>query len=122
MIQLFQFFGAAPCSGGDFLGFPKWYKYLEGVTVEGTTLCSPRLSGLNDIYLILAAIIEVLLRIAALLAVGYIIFGGIEYLMSQGEGEKTAQARKTITNALIGLVISISAAAVVAFFARTVGS
>lgn len=116
MIELFKFFGA-PCPGGEFLGFPKWYKYLEGVTNPGTQLCSPRLTGLTDVYLILAAVIEVLLRIAALLAVGYIIWGGIEYTISQGEPDKTTRARKTIINALIGLIISITAATVVAFFA-----
>lgn len=118
MINLLQNL-AATCPGGDFLGFPKWYKYLDGTTVNG--LCSPRLSGLNDVYLIVAAIIEVLLRISALLAVGYVIFGGIEYILSQGEPEKTNRARKTITNALIGLFISIFAAITVAFFAGRFG-
>lgn len=117
MIPLLKLFGAGPCPGGEFLGFPKWYKYLEGVTAEGTTLCSPRLTGLTDVYLILAAIIEVLLRIAALLAVAYVIWGGIEYMLSQGDPEKTTRARKTIINALIGLFISITAAVVVSFFA-----
>lgn len=120
MINLLQFFGA-PCAGGDFLGFPKWYKYLDGTTTANG-LCSPRLTGLSDIYLIVAAVIEVLLRISALLAVAYIIFGGIEYIMSQGEPEKTTKARKTITNALIGLFISIFAAATVAFFAGRLGA
>lgn len=118
MISLLQNL-AATCPGGDFLGFPKWYKYLDGTTVNG--LCSPRLNGLSDVYLIVAAIIEVLLRVSALLAVAFIIIGGVEYILSQGEAEKTARARKTITNALIGLFISIFAAATVAFFAGRLG-
>ncbi len=108
---------AAACQGGDFLGFPKWYKYLDGITDPVTKICSPRLSNINDIYLIVAAIIEVMLRAGTLIAVGFVIFGGIEYILSQGEPEKTTRARKTITNALIGLVISLSASAAVAFFA-----
>lgn len=114
MINIFQIF-AATCKGGDFLGFPKWYKYLEGDTVNG--VCSPRLDNLSQIYLIVAALIEVLLRISALLAVAYVIWGGIEYMLSQGDPDKTTRARKTILNALIGMFISITAAVVVSFFA-----
>lgn len=111
MIQALQIFGAA-CSGGDFFGFPKWYKYLSRAAD-----CSPQLSSINDVYLIIGAIIEMLLRIAALLAVGFVIYGGIQYITSQGEPDKTSQARSTIINALIGLAISLTAAAAVTFVA-----
>jgi hypothetical protein len=121
MINPVQLF-AETCKGGDFLGFPKWYKYLEGDRIRDDkntdiVICSPRLDSLDQIYLIVAALIEVLLRISALVAMGYVIWGGVEYLMSQGDPDKTARARKTIINALIGLVISITAATVVSFFA-----
>lgn len=107
------------CPGGSFLGFPKWYAYLDSVT-DKNGFCSPRLSGINDAYLIVAAVIEIMLRIAALAAVGYVIYGGIEYLTSQGESDKTAKARSTIISALVGLAISISAAAIVSFLAGTI--
>lgn len=122
MINVFNLFAESCKDGGDFLGFPKWYKYLDGDTVTDKTdkmfgVCSPRLDNLTDIYLIVAALIEVMLRISALVAVAYVIWGGVEYMISQGDPEKTARARKTIINALIGLFISITAATVVSFFA-----
>lgn len=119
MIHIIQNFGAA-CLGGDFLGFPKWYKYLNGITDPKTHLCSPELSSINDIYLIVAAVIEMLLRIGTLMAVGFVIYGGIQYITSQGEPDKTSKARVTIINALVGLAISLVAAAAVAFFAGSV--
>ncbi len=108
---------AAPCPGGNFLGFPTWYKYLDGVTDPNTGLCSPRMAGLNDVWLVLAALIEILLRVAALLAVGLVIYGGISYMTSNGEPDATTKARHTIINALIGLGIAISAGAIVGFIA-----
>ena len=117
-ISLLQYFGA-PCLGGDFFGFPKWYKYLEAADPKAK-LCSPKLNGINDIYLVVAAVIEILLRVGALMAVGFIIYGGIQYLTSQGEPEKTSKARGTIINSLIGLAISITSAATFAFFAGKV--
>jgi hypothetical protein len=119
MIQLIQYFGITPCKGGDFLFFPTWYKYLDG-TPDANGLCTPKITGINDLWLIVAAIIEILLRVAALAAIGFIIYGGFEYLTSQGEPDKTTRARGTIINALVGLVIAISAAAIVNFIAGSI--
>ncbi|HET9098141.1 MAG TPA: hypothetical protein VFN51_00835 [Candidatus Saccharimonadales bacterium] len=104
------------CSSGGFLGFPTWYHYLP---VNSQT-CSPQFTSLSDTWLIVAAIIEILLRIAGLLAVVYVIIGGINFVTSQGQPEKTAKSRDTIINALIGLAIAILSAAIVSFIARSI--
>jgi hypothetical protein len=108
---------AAACNlkGGSFLSFPHWYEYLSGTT--DATGCIPKITALGDIWLIVAAVVEILLRVAALAAVGLIIYGGIEFVVAQGEPDKATQARKTIVNALVGLVIAIAAATVVTFVA-----
>jgi len=45
--------------------------------------------------------------IAGLVLLGFIIYGGITYLLSQGVPGKVEQAQKTIVNAMIGFVIVI---------------
>lgn len=107
-----------PCSGGSFLDFPTWYKYLPGDHVNGA--CNPRLESLSDIYLIGAAILEILLRIAAFAAFAYLIYGGVTYVTSQGEPDKTQKAKMTIINALGGLLVAISATAVVVFIGNRI--
>ncbi|HLZ15299.1 MAG TPA: pilin [Candidatus Saccharimonadales bacterium] len=123
MMDMLHYF-AAGCAvqGGDFLGFPKWYAYLPGQqTISGDPnippVCTPAITQLSDIWLIVAAIIEIMLRIGALAAIGLIVYGGFQYMTSQGDPGKTKQARGTIINALIGLVISVSAATIVTFVA-----
>ena len=105
----------------SFFGLPPWYKYLEmqESTDDGTGLksCQPALNGINDIWKIVAAVLELLLRIATLIAIGFIVYAGILYTTSQSSPDKTKQALKTIINALAGLVISIAAAALVSFVA-----
>jgi uncharacterized membrane protein YphA (DoxX/SURF4 family) len=64
-----------------------------------------------------AAVIEILLRLAAIVAVGYTLYGGFLYMTSQGESGKTAQAKDTIIDALAGLVIAVMAAVVIGFIA-----
>lgn len=127
MIKLFYNF-AASCRGGNFLGFPPWYKYLPGADntiydygskpplVIGHA-CTPQIHAIGDVWLIGMAILEMLLRVAALAAIVLVVWGGIQFISSQGEPDKTAKARSTVINALIGLVISVSAAAIVSFVA-----
>jgi ABC-type Fe3+ transport system permease subunit len=112
---------AAPCAGGTFLGFPKWYKYIDGYTVPasqpGGGSCAPQVTHISDIWLIVAAFVEILLRIGAILAIVFVIYGGVQYITSQGEPSKTNQARQTVINALIGLVIAVGATTIVTFTA-----
>lgn len=111
---------AATCSGGGFLGFPTWYHYLQGTTDSTTKLCTPQINSLSDTWLIVAAVIEILLRIAAMVSVVFVMYGGFNYLTSQGEPDKTARARSTIINALIGLVVAVMATIVVSFIAGSI--
>lgn len=120
---------AAPCSpgsgalSGGVLEITPWYKYLDGETVGGK--CRPKLpenNGSIDIArastLILAAIIELVMRFAGLIAAGYIIYGAIQYITSQGEPEALANAKNTIVNALIGFVIIVLSIGIVQFLGR----
>ena len=116
MINLVSDQFAKACAGGNFLSFPTWHKYLDGVT-DSAGLCSPQMTGINDVWLVVAALIEVLLRVAALMAVALVIYGGISYMMSQGEPDKSTKARHIIINALIGLTIAVTAGTLVGFIA-----
>lgn len=106
---------AAPCAGGGFLGFPPWYEYLEGVQTDFG--CTPQLKKLSDVWLIGLAMLEIMLRLVAVISVFVVLYGGVKYITSQGDPGNTKKARETIINALIGLVIAVSATAVVSFVA-----
>ena len=114
--------GCSP-KGGSFLGFPTWYKYLPGHTIlsgnpgGAQTVCAPALTKLTDIWLIVAAGIEILLRLAALAAIILVLYGGIQFITSEGDPAKTQKARGTVINALVGLVIAVAATTVIAFIA-----
>lgn len=119
MIGLFAKTGAQ-CAEGGFLGLVPWYKYL---TLEND--CSVRkftvLGANSDIPLVLLALVDNLLRVAGLVAVMFIIYGGVLYVTSQGSPDQTAKAQSTIINALVGLVIAITAIVFVGFIGRRLG-
>jgi hypothetical protein len=111
---------ADSCKGGGFLGFPTWYEYLPGTTDPNNGLCTPQLNDLSNIWLVVAAVIEIMLRVAAIVAVAFIIYGSITYITSQGEPDSTKRAKDTIVNALVGLAIAVLAAAIIQFIAGSI--
>lgn len=115
--------GNGSLSAGVFEVTP-WYKYLPGDNTSGRcTPAYPRTSGgsidiAKTAALISVAIIELLTRVAGLIAAGFVIYGAFQYITSQGEPEGLANAKNTITNALIGFVIVVLAISIVQFIGR----
>lgn len=60
-------------------------------------------------------IIEILLTAAGFLAVIFVIVGGIRYMTSNGNSSAVADAKQTITYAIIGLVVAVTARLIVGF-------
>ena len=58
--------------------------------------------------------------IAGIVAIGFVVYGGILYVTSQGSPDQTQKAQSTIQNALIGLVIAMIAVAVVSFLGNKI--
>lgn len=71
------------------------------------TPAGQQFEGLGNITIssLVASLIGLVLVAGALLAFFLLVFGGIEWLSSGGDAEKTKSAKKKITNALIGLLI-----------------
>lgn len=115
---------SCPQQSSDFLGFKAWYHYLK-VSDSGCDIVSfqllPTDSKPSDVPLVMLAIIDDLLRIGGLVAVGYVLLGGIKYITSQGDPEGIAKAQGTVINALLGLSVSIIAVAFVAFLGNKLG-
>ena len=96
-----------------FFVLPTWWQYLKGEEEFGQ--CAPSFSFPNDILAVGLAIVDMLLRVAGLIAIVSIIIAGVAYITAGGVVEKTASARKRIYNALIGLAVVAIASGVVAF-------
>jgi hypothetical protein len=104
------------CKPPQFFGLKPWYQYLQTDSVCNVINFQvlPD-NGVSDFLLIGLAIIDDLLRIAGFVAIGFIIYGGILYVTSQGSPEQTGKAQNTIINALTGLVIASVAVALISF-------
>lgn len=63
----------------------------------------------------IANILPIVFGLAGALSVLFICYGGFKYVTSQGEPDKIQKAKDTVMYSVIGLVVSISAYAIVAF-------
>jgi hypothetical protein len=106
--------GTCLASDVNFLYFPTWYRGLD-CEADGSIKIGQGTDLSTTIFTIALNIIDIALRIAGILAVGFVIWGGFQYVLARGEPEKAKQALNTILKAVIGAVIAMIAAMVVSF-------
>ncbi len=125
------------CQKVTFIGLEPWYHFLPAGEIDDGTYhhkCDVRCFNIvdtnppnscgqikSDVPYVLIAVIDDLLRIAGLVAVGFVLFGAFKYVGSQGSPEGTAQAQSTVINALIGLAITSIAVVLVNFLGNSLG-
>ncbi|MGZ6005340.1 MAG: pilin [Candidatus Saccharimonadales bacterium] len=117
----------------DFFGLEPWYKFIGNEMgsnceikcfnlVKKTDGPNPCGQTASDVPFVLLAIVDDLLRIAGLFALGFVFVGAFKYVTSQGSPDATASAQNTIINALVGLVLAVAAVSIVSFIGHKLGS
>ena len=102
----------AACTDADpnFLSFPTWYR---GLTCHNGVV---EITSIRDTVVIVGLnVVDIILRLLSLVVIGFIIYGGIQYLIARGEPGNVAKAKSTITRAVVGLIIGIASSAIVGF-------
>ena len=87
----------------------------EGVPAEVKAASGCNGEGSDRIASVVQGILNAIIAVSGLVAVVYIVIGGINYITSAGDTNKTQKARQTILYAVIGLVICALAFAIVNF-------
>lgn len=117
-LLFFKYFAQA-CTESSFFGIGTWYKYVgrKTITSGSAQFCELDFSsrGLGTIWLVIAGLTDILLRVGAMVAVGFFIFGAFKMVTSQGSPEGVKSARETMTNSIIGLLICIFSAWLISF-------
>lgn len=96
------------------LGIPPWYR---GLTQSNCDIKSPNdVGGIsNFIWLIVLNVIQIGLLVAAYIAFFFIVYGGFLFLTGGSNPSQIEKGRKSIFNAVIGLVIALGAVAITNF-------
>lgn len=96
---------------------------LSALTIGDYTIETPKLKwGWDQPYGIRAnihSIIDWFVGFAVVLAIGFIVFSGIQFMTSAGDAEKMASARKTLTASVVGMIIVLLSRVIIFFFIDT---
>lgn len=84
-------------------------------SISGATSNMPKNTEID-----VTVILNWVYALAGIVAVGFIVYGAINYAMTQGDPGKIKQASQTIAYAVIGLIIVLLAAAITNFIAGAV--
>lgn len=114
--------GSTEKCGKSFLGFRAWY---DGLPCEDGKIQAPKKetgdgatekTADNLAVFIWTIVLNVVFDVSVAvgyIAIGFIIFGGYLYIMSQGDPGKMARGKKTLTAAIIGTVIAAASSVIV---------
>ncbi|OQA52114.1 MAG: hypothetical protein BWY43_00651 [candidate division WS2 bacterium ADurb.Bin280] len=80
----------------------------NSTTINGNQINALKLSNLS-MEEFLSNAMSIILLLAGILAVAYLIYGGILYVTAGGDSEKAGKGRVAITNAIIGIILIILA-------------
>ncbi|MGA2667156.1 MAG: hypothetical protein ABSE91_03700 [Patescibacteria group bacterium] len=90
--------------------------YAAITSTQLNSLAIPSLTGTtNGLIGVIATILTWVFLIAGILAVIYLIYGGILYITAGGDAEKATKGRVAIVNAIIGIIIIALAFLIVMF-------
>lgn len=115
-----------PCTGGNFLGLRPWYyKLLKTNCLEvkeiapedtpDTSLNADQIKITPFVLTVVGNILSDIFILAIYASVGVIIYGGYLYITSEGNPEKAKKAQKTLSGAIVGLIIALVATSIVRF-------
>ncbi len=82
---------------------------------QNSVYCQNKDSGEGQVNGIIKTIVEVLLMAVGAISIIMIVIGGILFALSSGDAQKAAKARSTILYAVVGLIVSVFASAIVNF-------
>ena len=75
-----------------------------------------------DLTVVIGRIVKIVIGFLGLIAVVIILIGGFQWMTSGGDSEKIANARKLMTNGVIGLFIIVVAYAIALFIMNIIGN
>ena len=99
------------------LGFRPWYYSGNGLICQDGEIQSPEKDDPDAlsryIWVIVLNVVFDLMLAVGYIALGMVIYGGYLYMMAQGDPGRAARGKKTLTTAVIGVVIAMGATVIV---------
>ncbi|HLD18240.1 MAG TPA: pilin [Patescibacteria group bacterium] len=115
-----HFLSAASAFLQTHLFFPIAHAQADAITSAGDALTDVGAglgtdSSQTDLPTLIGSLINVIISVLGIVLVIYFLLGGFKYMQSQGDQKKIDDAKKLMTNAVIGIVIIVAAYAIATY-------
>ena len=110
---------AKDCNQSSYVfGLPTWYRGLTtGANCEMKKISEKGEAGSvtiqTFIWQVVGNIFDMIFRLAGVIAVGFIVWAGFQYMLALGNSGQLANAKTTLINAIIGLIITLLASGII---------
>lgn len=94
---------------------------IANATIEGGSIETAADWSFSNLGSLITTGLQTALIVAGLLSLGLIIYGGIIYITAAGDKVQTEKAMKTLTSAVIGLIIVVGSFAGARILGNTLG-
>lgn len=106
------------CGTGNFLGMKPWYAGLCDGNGSESNIATPseKGSGITISTFVWTIVLNVLFDLMVMIgyiAVGFVIYGGYLYILSQGDPGKAQKGKRTLMTAITGVIIAMGASVLV---------
>lgn len=95
-----------------------WQAGLGFLLGDGNKSLDPTNIGLAEVTILIMRVINLLTQLIGVIVFIYLLIAGVQYITAAGNDSKQAEAKKTITASIIGLVIVFLAAGATATLLR----
>ncbi len=107
--------GSGSCGAPVFLGFKPWYADLCDGDTRDSEIVHPD-GEEKTVQFIWTVVLNILFDVflaVGYLAMGFIMYGGFLYITAQGDPGRALKGQKTLTSAVIGTILTMSATVIV---------
>lgn len=97
---------------------PTWYRGL----CNGDKIEMDQNNMAKTFAIIALNCFDIVVSLAGIVAIGAIIWAGFKYILAKGEVGKIAEAKTALSQAIIGLIVAVSASTIASLAVGTMGS
>jgi len=94
---------------------------VQNISISGTEIKGPLDPNIQNLGGLISRILSFIIPLAGIILLFVLIWGGFDYMMSQGNPEKVKSAQAKITTGLIGFFLLISSYLIVRVIAGIFG-
>ncbi len=99
----------------------EWDKCLATKGISGVSIIDKKVATLDCIPIVFSNVLNFIFGFSAIAALFFVLLAGFKFMTSGGDAKQVEGARKTLTYAIIGLIVVLASYAIIKLIATVTG-